>query len=284
MPMSPQQQGAFVVNRSKLREGGGEGSAMDKWEHTMPAMLNCQGTSGKLDPRREKDQCLCWTAGIIGFRVLFKVGCLDEILTNANARLNVVSDLSGVRPPTTGYHCNLFMIKALDNFKLVVAATMTSYGSVPCGRWDHHTAGVMSHVAFQPFRWPLMTDESPTWVDLKVKLEGDLLIHLELRGYRSDHDMSVQICHVADSLSVVARGETVHPHFCGHSFSRLACDLHVLGSWGSPICSIGRWSGGSSRLPVCAMWSSGWSLRLHLMLLGWMLIGWSFGTTVDPTD
>eukprot|EP00434_Breviolum_minutum_P002120 symbB.v1.2.001872.t1/scaffold79.1/size344139/3 len=58
----------------------------------------------------------------------FQGWLLDEILTNANARLNVVSDLSG------------------------------------------------------------------------VKLEGDLLIHLELRGYRSDHDMSVQICHVADSL------------------------------------------------------------------------------------
>eukprot|EP00434_Breviolum_minutum_P034149 symbB.v1.2.030215.t1/scaffold3380.1/size79486/1 len=34
----------------------------------------------------------------------------------------------------------------------------------------------------------------------QVKLEGDLLLHLELRGYRSDHDMSVQICHVADTL------------------------------------------------------------------------------------
>ena len=130
----------------------------------------------------------------------FQGWLLDEILTNANARINVVSDASQVRSPTTGYHCNLFMIKALDNYKLVVAATMTSYGSVPCGRWDHHTAGVMSHMAFQPFRWPVMTDESPTWVDVKVKMEGDLLIHLELRGYRSDHDMSVQICHVADSL------------------------------------------------------------------------------------
>ena len=130
----------------------------------------------------------------------FQGWLLDEILTNANARINVVSDAIQVRSPTTGYHCNLFMIKALDNYKLVVAGTMTSYGSVPCGKWDHHTAGVMSHVAFQPFRWPVMTDESPTWVDLKVKLEGDLLIHLELRGYRSDQDMSVQICHVADSL------------------------------------------------------------------------------------
>ena len=130
----------------------------------------------------------------------FQGWLLDEILTNANARINVVSDASQVRTPTTGYHCNMFMIKALDNFKLVVAATMTSYGSVPCGKWDRHTADVLSHMAFQPFRWPVMTDESPTWVDVKVKLEGDLLIHLELRGYRSDHDMSVQICHVADTL------------------------------------------------------------------------------------
>ena len=54
----------------------------------------------------------------------FQGWLLDEILTNANARINVVSDASQVRSPTTGYHCNLFMIKALDNYKLVVAATM----------------------------------------------------------------------------------------------------------------------------------------------------------------
>jgi len=32
----------------------------------------------------------------------------------------------------------------------------------------------------------MMSNEASTWVDVKVKVEGDLLLHLELRGYRSD--------------------------------------------------------------------------------------------------
>lgn len=130
----------------------------------------------------------------------FQGWLLDEILTNANARLNVQSDSRQVRSPTTGYHCNLFMMKTLDNFKLILAGSMTSYGSVPCGRWDSETGSVLSHAAFQPFRWPIMRNDSPTWVDVKVKLEGQMIIHLELRGYRSDGDMSVQINHVSDTI------------------------------------------------------------------------------------
>ena len=38
------------------------------------------------------------------------------------------------------------------------------------------------------------------WVDVKVKMEGQLLVHLELRGYRSDGDMTVQINHVSDTI------------------------------------------------------------------------------------
>ena len=46
---------------------------------------------------------------------------------------------------------------ALGNFNLVFAGSMTSYGSVPCGKWDTATARVLSHNAFQPcFRWPVM--------------------------------------------------------------------------------------------------------------------------------
>ena len=130
----------------------------------------------------------------------FQGWLLDEILTNANARINVLSDSRLVRSPTTGYHCNIFMMKTLDNFKLILAGSMTSYGSVPCGRWDAETGSVLSHAAFQPFRWPIMRNDSPTWVDVKVKLEGQLVVHLELRGYRSDSDMSVQINHVTDTI------------------------------------------------------------------------------------
>eukprot|EP00434_Breviolum_minutum_P046923 symbB.v1.2.043864.t1/scaffold19713.1/size576/1 len=45
-----------------------------------------------------------------------------------------------------------------------------------------------------------MRDDSPTWVDVKVKLEGDLLMHFEFRGYRSDSDMTVQVNHINDTL------------------------------------------------------------------------------------
>ena len=130
----------------------------------------------------------------------FQGWLLDEILTNAGARINIQSDARLVRSPTTGYHCNMFMLKTLDNFKLVIAGSMTSYGSVPCGKCNSTTHEVLSHDAFQPFRWPVMRNDSPTWVDFKIKLEGHLLVHLELRGYRSDQDMSVQINHVTDSI------------------------------------------------------------------------------------
>ena len=81
----------------------------------------------------------------------FQGWLLDEILTNAGSRINIQSDSRLVRSPTTGYHCNMFMMKTLDNFKLVIAGSMTSYGSVPCGKWDSATGEVLSHDAFQPF-------------------------------------------------------------------------------------------------------------------------------------
>ena len=107
---------------------------------------------------------------------------LDEIITNAYAGINVLSDRQLVRSPASGYHLNIFMLKTLVGQKLVLCGSMTSYGGVPCGAWDALTGSVLSHPAFQPFRWPLMSEESPTWVDVKVKLGGHLLVHLELRG------------------------------------------------------------------------------------------------------
>ena len=143
----------------------------------------------------------------------FQGWLLDEILTNAAARINILSDSRLVRSPTTGYHCNLFLIKTLANVKVVFAGCMTSYESVTCGKWDSQTAKVLSHPAFQPFRWPLMFNDSPTWVDVKVKVEGILLIHLELRGYRSDRDMTVQLNSVTDALLEVLNENPFIPTF-----------------------------------------------------------------------
>ena len=42
-----------------------------------------------------------------------------------------------------------------------------------------------------------MRDDSSTWIDVKLKVEGALLLHLELRGYRS---ATVQLNYVNDAL------------------------------------------------------------------------------------
>ena len=123
----------------------------------------------------------------------FQGWLLDEILINAQAGVNVLSDAKLLRSPSTGYHMSLFYMRTLEGKKFILVGSMTSYGSVPCGKWDSLTGDVMSHQSFQPFRWPIMRDDSSTWVDVKVKIEGGLLLHLELRGYRSDQDMTIQL-------------------------------------------------------------------------------------------
>ena len=130
----------------------------------------------------------------------FQNWLLDEVLTNALTYLNVKSDRSLVKSPSTGYHFNLFLVRTLDSVKVIICGSATCYSSAPCARWDAATGEVLSHSAFQPFRWPPMTESSPTWVDIKMKLEGQLLVHLELRGFRSDSDMSIQMIHVADAI------------------------------------------------------------------------------------
>jgi hypothetical protein len=103
---------------------------------------------------------------------------LDEILLNAQSGVNVLVDRQLVRSPNKGYHLNLFYVRTMDGFKFILVGSMTSYGTVPAARWDADSTGkIMAHPAFQPFRWPMMTDESATWVDVKVKVEGGLLLY-----------------------------------------------------------------------------------------------------------
>ena len=130
----------------------------------------------------------------------FQGWLLDEILMNSHSEVNVLADRQSIRTPISGYHMNLFYMKTIDGFKVIIVGSMTSYTTVPCARWDTRTGDILSHEAFQPFRWPIMREDSPTWVDLKIKVEGFLLLHLELRGYRSDQDMSVQLNYLNDTV------------------------------------------------------------------------------------
>eukprot|EP00439_Symbiodinium_sp_Y106_P045625 s3342_g5.t2 len=62
----------------------------------------------------------------------------------------------------------------------------------PCGGWDDKTARALSHVAFQPFTWPVLRDTSPSYTDVKVYNGNEILFHWIFRGYRADTDLSVQ--------------------------------------------------------------------------------------------
>ena len=143
----------------------------------------------------------------------FQNWLLDEVLTNALTHLNVKSDHSLVKSPSTGCHFNLFLVHTLDSVKVIICGSATCYSSAPCAKWDAATGLVLSHSAFQPFRWPPMTESSPTWVDIKMKLEGQLLVHLELRGFRSDADMSIQMVHVADAIFNILNDTVFIPSF-----------------------------------------------------------------------
>ena len=134
-----------------------------------------------------------------------------EILLNAQSGVSVSADRALIRSPTSGYHMSLFYNRTLDGFKLMIIGSMTSYTSVPCAQWDDKTADVVSHPAFQPFRWPMMREDSSTWVDLKLKIEGELVLHLELRGYKSDQDMSVQLNYINDGMIMAVRDHLFIP-------------------------------------------------------------------------
>lgn len=63
-------------------------------------------------------------------------------------------------------------------------------------------------------------------------MEGRLLIHLELRGYRSDRDCSVQLCHVADAIHSILQETVFIPSFivtCFQGWRVVAISFEVGG-------------------------------------------------------
>jgi hypothetical protein len=74
----------------------------------------------------------------------FQGWLLDEILLNAQSGINILSDGKLIRSPNSGYHMNVFYVRTLDGFKFILVGCMTSYGTVPCARWDANTGSVMA--------------------------------------------------------------------------------------------------------------------------------------------
>ena len=131
---------------SQVRPPFGESST--RWALTMPSTFVCLSTCSRSAPAENERSVLVLDSRDNRLQSPYQGWLLDEILINANARINILSDRALVRSPSTGYHMNLFMLKTLDGFKLVLCGSMTSYGSVPCGKWDSHTGKVLSHEGF----------------------------------------------------------------------------------------------------------------------------------------
>ena len=79
---------------------------------------------------------------------------------------------------------------------------------------------------------PLAHDEA-IWVDVKLKIEGRLLLRLEMRGYCSDSDMTVQLNYIADGLVMKIRDMLFIPPFVvtvfqGYNVIALSCEGGIV--------------------------------------------------------
>ena len=117
----------------------------------------------------------------------FQAWLVREIMTNSSSSVNVLTERDQVMPPNSGYHLSLFANYTLDGVKATVAIAIDSQTGSPCGGWDDKTARALSHVAFQPFTWPVLRDTSPSYTDVKVYNGNEILFHWIFPGLSRRH-------------------------------------------------------------------------------------------------
>ena len=104
------------------------------------------------------------------FQGWFPVECSD----NAASSVNIITERNQVISPQQGYYMMLFAVVTLQTFKLTLVISMDCAQGSQCGYWDAQSARALAHRAFQPFDWPIMSNTSPTVVDVKVKVRGEI--------------------------------------------------------------------------------------------------------------
>ena len=114
-----------------------------------------------------------------------------EISENANSQINVLVERQNIMRASSGFFFNFMSVQTLRVFKVFLVISMDTAQGAPCAAWDAPTHAGLMHPAFQPFDWPEMFDSTPTVVDVKVKIDGNVLQHVILTAYRSDNDCSV---------------------------------------------------------------------------------------------
>ena len=111
---------------------------------------------------------------------------------NSNAGINRITEPGQVLTPNQGVYLTFYTVITTNTHKMTIACAFDVPEGIPCGLWDRPSATVLSHPAFQPFDWPEMTDQSPPYVDLKLKVGGKTLLHVIMKCYRARGDMTVQ--------------------------------------------------------------------------------------------
>ena len=127
-------------------------------------------------------------------RVISPYQCwsVPEIMDNSAGTINVMTERDQILAPSRGYFFTLHGVYTVSQFKCTVNLQFDIPTSVPCAAWDQHAASILGKdERFQPFQWPITHNHSPTYVDVKVKMENNLFIHLVWQGFRSDNDLTL---------------------------------------------------------------------------------------------
>ena len=120
--------------------------------------------------------------------------------TNAEAGINRLTEPNQILQPNQGVYLLIYYVVTTNTHKLNLACTFDVPEGIPCGHWDATSGQVLAHPAFQPFDWPPMTEQSPPYVDIKIKVKGQILLHVILKSFRSRTDMTVQKCWIDEAI------------------------------------------------------------------------------------
>ena len=129
------------------------------------------------------------------------------IEVNAEAGINRLTEHNQTLAPNAGVYLTLYYVVTTNTHKLNMAIAFDVPEGVACGLWDSASAKVLKHEAFAPFDWPDMSESSPPYVDLKVKLKGRLLCHFILKSFRSKTDLTPQKQWIDEDLLRTASDE-----------------------------------------------------------------------------
>ena len=167
------------------QKGGGKGRpahayapAHDPRSREMPRFLQRIGATG--DPTV---MCLDTRDGRIVSPFQHEHPFVIEV--NAEAGINRLTEHNQTLAPNAGVYFTLYNVVTTNTHKLNMVIAFDVPEGVACGLWDAASDRVLQHEAFAPFDWPKMRENSPPYVDLKVKLRGNLLCHFALKSFRS---------------------------------------------------------------------------------------------------